>query len=512
MIEYRYDDRPLGGETYRPSERPRSPPRGGYRGNRSPPRRGRTPPQYVDTYVRPPGRPRSRSPRRRSRSPDMRVRDDTGYRARQRSPPRNFSPRRENYGRASPPRPRRYSRSPAPVKRRELSPERRPRSPPYAKQERHPSPARDRFERRPLSPPRDRGPRYPQEQNYRPRERSRSPARRVEQLPRRDSPESSHRSTPHMHPDRIAMTGSGTVSPVYRGNRPPPARSPGYRDRSPPRRVYSPVPKSPPRTREPIPYRQRSPPPPRRRDSPPPYVKEEYRNGERPQHYSQPPPSAPINGGFANGDRGPPSGPGGYREPPNGPPSAPISMSAHSRLPSASLLSAPTRPRGGPGPYREREPSYSGPPSRGRGGYHSGPPPSPYRPPPPRHHEARPPYQDRGPPASTPAFRPNNSSSTTYPRTQRFNHPSLNSLPAIVPGGKAAPSGLDVSQEKRLQQIEDEKKKLMQVIEQKQAAKRKGLREWETGEREIKREGVKSAEAERGLEGLTEGTSAGAAF
>ena len=81
-----------------------------------------------------------------------------------------------------------------------------------------------------------------------------------------------------------------------------------------------------------------------------------------------------------------------------------------------------------------------------------------------------------------------------------------------MPGGKAAPSGLDPAQEKRLQQIEEDKKKLMEVIEQKQAAKRKGLREWETGEREVTREGVRSAEAERGLEGLTEGTAAGAAF
>ncbi len=81
-----------------------------------------------------------------------------------------------------------------------------------------------------------------------------------------------------------------------------------------------------------------------------------------------------------------------------------------------------------------------------------------------------------------------------------------------MPGGKVAPSGLDPAHEKRLQQIEDDKKRLMEVIEQKQAAKRKGLREWESGEREVNREGVRSAEAERGLEGLTEGTAAGAAF
>ena len=75
-----------------------------------------------------------------------------------------------------------------------------------------------------------------------------------------------------------------------------------------------------------------------------------------------------------------------------------------------------------------------------------------------------------------------------------------------------APTGLDPAQEKRLQQIEDDKKKLMEIIEQKQAAKRKGLREYEKGEREVRREGFRSEEAERGLERLSEGTAAGAAF
>lgn len=83
-------------------------------------------------------------------------------------------------------------------------------------------------------------------------------------------------------------------------------------------------------------------------------------------------------------------------------------------------------------------------------------------------------------------------------------------MPSIIPGGKAAPSALDPAQEKRLQQIEDEKQKLMQVIEEKQAAKRKGLREWENGEREVSREAFKSAEAENALEKLTEGTAAAA--
>ncbi|KAL8822878.1 MAG: hypothetical protein Q9191_006394, partial [Dirinaria sp. TL-2023a] len=219
------------------------------------------------------------------------------------------------------------------MRRRDPSPiERRPHSPPYAKQERYPSPGRNRFERRPLSPPRDRPPRYPQENNYRPRERSRSPVRRVEHISRRGSPISSHRSSPQVHPDRIALATHEVDPPAYRSSRGPPARSPAYRDRSPPTRGYSPAPPSPPREREPIPYRQRSPQPPRRRESPPVYVKDDYRNGGTAHGYSQPPLSAPLNGSFANGDRGPPSGPGSaYRDSPSGPPSAPISMSAHNR-------------------------------------------------------------------------------------------------------------------------------------------------------------------------------------
>ena len=86
-------------------------------------------------------------------------------------------------------------------------------------------------------------------------------------------------------------------------------------------------------------------------------------------------------------------------------------------------------------------------------------------------------------------------------------------MPSIVNGGKAAPSGLDPAAEKRLQQIEDEKKKLEEMIAEKQRVKRQGLREWETKERESARDGLRSDLAEQGLEnmGMGEGTT-GAAF
>ena len=83
-------------------------------------------------------------------------------------------------------------------------------------------------------------------------------------------------------------------------------------------------------------------------------------------------------------------------------------------------------------------------------------------------------------------------------------------MPAIVPGGERMPSGLDPSQEKRLQQLEDEKKKLQEAIDEKQRLKRMALREWEKGERESRREGLRSELAEQSLEKLSgEGSGSG---
>ena len=541
----------MGGETYRPAERhARSPLRvNNYRTGRSPPRRGRTPPPYNDTYAPADfraNRPRSRSNRRRSRSPAFRGGDrGGGYRGRPRSPHRTFSPRRDTYAR-SPQRLRRQSpvngsgreRSPLPLKKgRDPSPivDRRLRSPQMPK-ERAISPPRDRYERRGYSSPRDS--RYPpRENNYRPppRERSRSLVRHPEHISRVGSPISSHRSSSYVHPDRMAIAGSATHSPAYPGSRGPPvATSPGYRDRSPVRGAYSPAPRSPPR--DGLAYRQRSPLP-RRRDSPPPsYRQEEFRNGTTPTTWSDAQTGA-HGPGYRNGNtRGPPSGPRPhYNEPyprdsPSGPPSAPISMSAHNRLTSASMLSAPTHPRGGRGSGRDGAKDGPYGPSR-RGGYptaqHHGPAPRqqsydtregppagprgshPHNSPAPFH--SRPRHDSRPPDDSRPPFRSNNSSSTTYPRTQRFSQ-HLASVPTIVPGGKLAPSGLDPAAEKRLQQIEEDKKKLLEQIEEKQRVKRQGLREWEKAERESRRDGLKSELAEGHLERLTGEGVGGTAF
>ena len=205
-------------------------------------------------------------------------------------------------------------------------------------------------------------------------------------------------------------------------------------------------------------------------------------------------------------------------------------MSAHNRPSSAALLTAPTRPRGGPGAGFGREHPRDGPygpaPSRGRGGY-SGPPP--------RHHydarspnEGPPPVAPRGPPPThapydpalrdrdrdrdhRPPFRTNNSSSTTYPRTQRFNT-HLASIAQPTPGGKLDKSGIDPGAEKRLQELEDQKRKLLDAIDEKQKEKRKAVGEWERGESEVRTAGLKSELAEQSLERLTGEGGVGAAF
>ena len=424
---------------------------------------------------------------------------------------------------------RRYSRSPVPRARSPLpvkrapSPYRRPRAP--HQRERMPSQTRERYERRDFSPPKNARPRFPNESTYRHAERSVSPVRRSEHASRIASPTSSRRSSPHIHQDKLANTGSGPHSPPFKGSRAPPTlRESGYRDKSPPRRGYSPVRISPPR--EAIAFRARS---------PPPREPDDYRNGNTSASWSSTQMATPQSSGYRNGDsRPPPSGPGGYRDSyardstSGPPPSAPLSMSAHNRPASASLLSAPTRPRGGPSfaGRDSRDPAYSSPqPHRGgrppsqstyhappRQQYESRPTPSDHIPHGPRsHHGLSTPFESsyRAPPP----YRSNNSSSTTYPRTQRFNTNHLASVPAIVPGGEALPSALDPAAKKRLAELEEQKKRLQDQIDEKQREKRKGLREWDSKERESRRDGLRSELAEEALEAMSgEGAGIGTAF
>lgn len=295
------------------------------------------------------------------------------------------------------------------------------------------------------------------------------------------------------------------MTPTYRESRPPAGpRGQQFRDRSPTiRRAFSPRRRTPPQ--EPAAYR--SPP---RRDS------NAYLNSSHgPRHPEKGPPSQPSS--YRKSEARPaPAGPSvASRDIPSAPkPASPTSMSAHSRAGNNSVLSAPTRPRGGHGGLSsQRGGRPPAPPHAGssRSSYDSRPPPSEPVPNAPRSSYDR--------PSSTfdtsrhaPPFRSNNSSSTTYPRTQRFsttNH--LASLPAIIPGGKAFPHA-DPASAKKINQLEGDAEKLRKTIDEKQKTKREVLREWETRERESRREGLRSELAEAQLEGLSGEVIGGTAF
>ena len=204
-------------------------------------------------------------------------------------------------------------------------------------------------------------------------------------------------------------------------------------------------------------------------------------------------------------------------------------MSAHTRAPNAPVGPSPTGPRGPPSVFRDGpRRDFGGPPPR-RG-------PAPYAPPPrsssydnrdgppggPRgsyqrdSQEPHRPSFSRDPSGGPPPFlRHNNSTSTTYPRTQRFNNTPnyLATAEKIVLGGKALPP-LNPEHEKRARQLEADAERIRDLITEKQKLKRSAVRDWEDRERESEREGLKSELAERHLEKLTDGEegASGAAF
>ena len=109
----------------------------------------------------------------------------------------------------------------------------------------------------------------------------------------------------------------------------------------------------------------------------------------------------------------------------------------------------------------------------------------------------------------------NNSTSTTYPRTQRFNQ-HLANLPSVIPGGKLLPqdrNSADFAIQERLAKLEQEQKKIEKELEEKMEKKRKGVRQWEKHERESAREGLKGELAEKQVRMMAgEGGLGGAAF
>lgn len=120
--------------------------------------------------------------------------------------------------------------------------------------------------------------------------------------------------------------------------------------------------------------------------------------------------------------------------------------------------------------------------------------------------------RDEGPPT----FRSHSgSSSTTYPRTQRFSAASQHLVNGekVVPGGKLAHSGMNPEQEKRIKQLEEAAEKMREDIDEKQKIKREALREWDVRQRESERDSLRSELAERHLDKLTGGEDgAGVAF
>lgn len=111
-----------------------------------------------------------------------------------------------------------------------------------------------------------------------------------------------------------------------------------------------------------------------------------------------------------------------------------------------------------------------------------------------------------GQPDTSFAFRGNSSSSTTFPRTQRFNtvQQHLATTEKIIPGGKLLPSGLPADQDKRIKMLEAEAERMRREITEKQRVKREVLAEWETRERESERERLRSEYADSHLQQLVE--------
>ncbi|KAK2766170.1 hypothetical protein FQN54_007686 [Arachnomyces sp. PD_36] len=525
-------------ESYRPGDRPnRSPLR-----NRSPPRQG------ADTWVpsngRSSGRPRSRSPniRRSSRSPSFRGRDTgTGF-PRGRSPPRRFSPRREER-QWSPSRPRR-SRSPygqAPPRSTRPS---RPRSPPM-KRGREPSPsafnARSPKRERVASPP-PRGrydrpqspPSGPRQMPYAPRRGGFYPASRT--TGRRDPPKEPYEDSWRRRSPSDPRTGrydysSGQASTnAPRRNSPPPtrpqrfgsshsvrgSRSPAHgrpRQNEPPNQ--SPAPdvrpllhasdRYPNTPQAPHSAQQRGPslhpsPPARHAQSPNSQPQHNTGSDQHGQSHQAPikhtagnQPTRPLQSTSPQVVNKP------QPSPPVGPSAAPVSSSGSSRTANLSLLSAPTRPKGGPG-YKRESPRESSGPSLARRGLpstHSSPPTGPRS----TFRAAATNYEQN---------RPRHSSNTSqmHPRTQRLTS-HLSSGPVLVPGGKLLVSGLDPTTEKRLAQLELDKEKLLEQIAEKQKLKRDGLRDWERLETESAVSALRSELADGHLQRMVEGDNIG---
>lgn len=93
------------------------------------------------------------------------------------------------------------------------------------------------------------------------------------------------------------------------------------------------------------------------------------------------------------------------------------------------------------------------------------------------------------------------STSSTYPRTQRFNvHAALSDLPRIKPEGERLPPLFDSTKAERL---EEEAARLRKMIDDKAGERRRSLREWERLDTAVRAAGERSEVVEDELRGLT---------
>lgn len=497
---YRFDDR-RGGESYRPADRPGRSPSRGYDSRRRSPPRNRSRPR-ADTWVptdRGYGRPRSRSPvdyRRRSRTPPLQSRGyGPGPYGRRRSPPRRFSPRRDDRTRSPPPSWRSYSPH-SETRSRDAS---KGRSSPKRTREGTPGSQVPRVVRRPspVAPGNDRSsratsPKPPLTNTF----RSQSPFYDS----RREQPADSSRGRP--------SSRTRQASPVH--------AMPS--ELSEPDRRSSPTSYAERRSQVPLRSHSRSPAPhasPRRHSRPlgrspyhvsnhgqeptlPEKDQEDSRrfldigSSERPQmgggRFGGNIPTQPRNLGMG---QSPPLGPS------QGPKAGPPQNRASYNM---SLLSAPTRPRRGPGP---RDGPWTGSPMGRRGPIITASQSAPSGP--------RASFTPPTPLGGT--YRQNNSrqnsttSATSSPAPRGANH--LAGLGAIIPGGRTLPSMLDYAVEKRLAQLDADREKLLDQVAETQRSKRAGLRDWDRLDRESSICALKSELAEGHLQRMADESMGG---
>ncbi|PYH98342.1 hypothetical protein BO71DRAFT_395298 [Aspergillus ellipticus CBS 707.79] len=183
--------------------------------------------------------------------------------------------------------------------------------------------------------------------------------------------------------------------------------------------------------------------------------------------------------------------------PPLGPSHGSKIMSLQNRGSSISLLSAPTRPRGGPS---FKESSWAGSPVR------RGPPCTGLHAPPPTGPRSSLMSTGAGVELSRPHLsnRQTSLSGPSYsPRIPRHTAHFVGLRP-IIPEGKLIPSCLDIATDKRLSQLDGDKDRIFEQIADSQRLRRLGIRDWDRLDRESSICALKSELAEGHLQRIAD--------